>query len=87
MWCKPGQYLDHKNCICKNKLVGRLIEECTSVINETMTNNDNVINYYYNVITYVFIGLFLIALVICFGVFAYFKWFKGKYTNNYKNQY
>ena len=19
MWCKPGQYLDHKNCICKNK--------------------------------------------------------------------
>ena len=38
-WCKPGQYLDHKNCVCKNKLVGRLIEECTSVINETMINN------------------------------------------------
>ena len=19
IWCKPGQYLDHKNCICKNK--------------------------------------------------------------------
>ena len=18
MWCKPGQYLDHKNCVCKN---------------------------------------------------------------------
>ena len=36
MWCKPGQYLDHKNCICKNKLVDRVIEECTSVINETM---------------------------------------------------
>ena len=38
IWCKPGQYLDHKNCICKNKLIGRLIEECTSVINETMIN-------------------------------------------------
>ena len=25
-WCKPGQYLDHKNCICKNKLIRRLIE-------------------------------------------------------------
>ena len=24
-WCKPGQYLDHKNCICKNKLIGRII--------------------------------------------------------------
>ena len=40
-WCKPGQYLDHKNCVCKNKLIGRLIEECTSVINETMINNNN----------------------------------------------
>ena len=39
IWCKPGQYLDHKNCICKNKLIGRVIEECTSVINETMINN------------------------------------------------
>ena len=38
-WCKPGQYLDHKNCVCKNKLIGRLIEECTNVINETMINN------------------------------------------------
>ena len=41
MWCKPGQYLDHKNCIYKNKLIGRLIEECTSVINETMINNED----------------------------------------------
>ena len=51
-WCKPGQYLDHKNCICKNKLVGRLTEECTSVINETMMNNNNYDNdndYDYNI--------------------------------------
>ena len=20
IWCKPGQYLDHKNCICKKKI-------------------------------------------------------------------
>ena len=39
MWCKPGQYIDHKNCICKNKLISRVIEECSSVINETMINN------------------------------------------------
>ena len=45
MWCKPGQYLDRKKCICKNKLIGRLIEECTSVINEAMINNkDNITN-------------------------------------------
>ena len=60
-WCKSGQYLDHKNCICKNKLVGRLIEECTSVISETMMNNSNYDNdndYDYNTTIYVSIGFF-----------------------------
>ena len=93
-WCKPVQYLDHKNCICKNKLMGRLIEECTSIINETMMNNDNN-TAEFNAITYIFIGLFSLTLIICFCLFAYFKWFKGKYTNsnnkiytyNYKNEY
>ena len=79
-WCKTGQYLDHKNCVCKNKLVGRLIEECTSIINETLINNkDNIDNC--NTIQNVFIVLFLVAVltgIICFCVFAYFKWFKGK---------
>ena len=80
MWCKPGQYLDHKNCICKNKLIGRVTEECTSVINETMINNKDSIDNY-NTITYVFIGLFSVLLIvgiICFCVFPYFRWFKGK---------
>ena len=78
-WCKLGQYLDHKNCVCKNKLIGRVIEKCTSIINETMMNNDNDNNTAgFNAITYFFIGLFLLTLVICFCVFAYFKWIKDK---------
>ena len=90
-WCKPGQYLDHKNCICKNKLVGRLTEECTGVINETMMNDND---YHYNTIIYVSIGYFLLA-IICFCVFAYFKCLKINiliilYTltsiDNYKNK-
>ena len=80
MWCKPGQYLDHKNCICKNKLIGRVIAECTSVINETVINNkNNIAND--NTITNIFIGLFsiiMIAVIVCFCIFAYFKWFKSK---------
>ena len=67
-WCKPGQYLDHKNCICKNKLICRIIEECPSIINETMINNkDNIDNG--NTITNIFIGLFSIvmfAVIVCF---------------------
>ena len=56
-WCKPGQYLDHKNCICKNRSVSRLIEECTSVINETMINNKDSGNN--NTLRNVFIRLLL----------------------------
>ena len=94
-WCKTGQYLDHKNCVCKNKLVGRLIEECTSIINKTIMNNkDNIDNC--NTIRNAFIVLFSVVIfigIVCFCVFAYFRWFKGKYTNNkiytynYKNEY
>ena len=79
MWCKPGQYLDHKICICKNKLIGRLIEECTRVINETMIINKDSDNN--NTMQNVFIGLFSVVIsigIVCFCVFAYFKWFKCK---------
>ena len=73
----------HKNCICKNKLIGRIIEECTDVINETMINNkDNIDND--NNITNIFIGLFSVLLfagIVCFCVFAYFKWIKDKKQN------
>ena len=71
-WCKPGQYLDHKNCVCKNKLVGRLVEECTSVINETMINNKNSGNN--NTIWNVFIVLFSVVIligIICFWVIIF----------------
>ena len=80
MRCKPGQYLGYKNCVCKNELVGRIIGECTSIINETMMNNrDNEDND--NTITNIFIGLSSVLLfvgIVCFCVFAYFKLFKGK---------
>ena len=72
MWCKPGQYLDHKNCICKNKLVGRIIAECTNVINETIMNNrDNIDNN--NTVWNIFIGLFLVVILVwsCLFLCAY----------------
>ena len=87
MWRKPGQYLDHKNCVCKNKLIGRIIAECTSLINKTMMNNrDNEDND--DTIANIFIGLFsvlLFVVVVCFCVFANFKWIKGKKL--FKNKY
>ena len=80
MWCKPGQYLEHKNCICKNKLVGRVISECTNVINETIMNNrDNIEND--NTISKIFIGLFSVLLfagIVCFCVFVILSGLKVK---------
>ena len=99
-WCKAGQYLDHKNCVCKNKLIGRLIEKCTSVINKTMINNkDNITNdNTYLILFIVFlIGfiVFLMDLFIIVGVVMLIKKIKrfclSKSRNfdllNYKNGY
>ena len=72
MWCKSGQYLDHKNCICKNKLIGRVTEECTSVINETMINNkDNITNDNTYLILFI---LFLVLFIVFLIGFIYYYW-------------
>ena len=69
-WCKPGQYLDHKNCVCKNKLIGRLTKECTSVINETMiNNNDNTANNNTYLILFI---MFLIGSIMLLIGFIYY---------------
>ena len=69
-WCKQGQYLDHKNCICKNKLIGRVIEECTNVINETMINNkDNITNNNTYLILFI---VFLIGFIVFLIGFIYY---------------
>ena len=32
--CGIGEYLDYKSCFCKKSLVDKLVDECTSVIEE-----------------------------------------------------
>ena len=69
-WCKQGQYLDHKNCVCKNKLIGRAIEEYASVINETMINNkDNITNNNTYLILFI---VFLIGSIVFLIGFIYY---------------
>ena len=82
IWCKPGQYLDYKNYVCKNRLIGKVRLMCTSFINENMMNVDeNAIVTSDDNDKSIYIGLFsLFAFVgvVGFCVFAYFKWIKGK---------
>ena len=80
MWCKPGQYLDYKKCVCKNKSIGKVISKCTSFINESMMKNKTSI-VSNDTTKDIFIGLFSVLIftgITCFCVFAYFKWIKGK---------
>ena len=64
------QCLDHKNCVCKNKLIGRVIEECTSIINETMINNkDNMTNNNTYLILFI---VFLIGFIVFLIGFVYY---------------
>ena len=70
-WCKQGQYLDHKTCVCKNKLIVRETEECTSVINETIINNkDNTTKNTYLILFIVFLIGFIVFLI---GFIYYFR--------------
>ena len=75
-WCKQGQYLDYKNCICNNKLIGRIIEEWTSVINETMINNnkDNITNNTY-LILFIMILIGFIVFLIGFTYYHYYYYY------------
>ena len=80
MWCKPDQYLDYKKCVGKNKLIGKIISEYTSLINESMMNDkasivsDDTTENFFN-------GLFSVLMfagITCFCVFAYYKCIKGE---------
>ena len=80
MWCKPGQYLDYKKCVCKNKLIGKVISKSTSFINESKMNNKTSI-VSDDTAKNIFIGLFSVLMftgITCFCAFAYFKWIKCK---------
>ena len=84
IWCKPGQYLDYKKCVCKNKLIGRVISKCTSFISESMMNNKmSIVSD--DTTKNIFIGFSSVLMFICFCIFAYFKWIKGKKL--FKNKY
>ena len=81
MWCKPGQYLDYKKCVCKNKLIGKVIPKCTSFINESMMSNKTSIVSHdttKNIFIVFFFSVLMFTGITCFSVFAYFKWIKGK---------
>ena len=78
--CGIGEYLDYKTCLCKKTLVDKLVEECTSVIDENKVYNETLStfssNEYASCTVYVVLfAVFLATSIITDGVFVYFHWY------------
>ena len=60
--CDIGECLDYKNCICRNKLVAKLFEECS----ENIDGNEMIHNDYGNICNFctIYFVLFIIAFLI-----------------------
>ena len=75
--CRIGQYLDYKSCVCRSSLVDKLVEECSSIIDE-----DKIYNKTLTVISskdcasctlyVVLLAVFLSTILIICGAFVYF---------------
>ena len=84
--CGIGEYLDYKNCVCRNSMVDELVEECTKVVdedeiyNETLNkiSSDDCVSCTLYIVLF---AVFLTTSVIIGGVFLYFYWYSERNTN------
>ena len=80
--CNIGKYLDYKNCKCRKKIAGSLVEECSENIDENEiicneTGSVSLSDYKCGSCT-LYIVLFVVLLVtsvIISAVFIYFHWY------------
>ena len=75
--CDVGEYLDHENCKCRNKLVDKLTEECAENIDEVRIDECNSVKNKckHNSCT-LYIVLFSIVFTINVGIATYFVYYK-----------
>ena len=81
--CGIGQCLDYKNCVCRNSLVDKLVEECTNVIDgDTIYNKTLTVKSLNDcascMLCVVLFAVFLSMSVIISSAFVYFHWRKNK---------
>ena len=81
--CDVGEYLDYKNCKCREKIVDKLLEECSENINENEMIYNGTLNDYKKMCSsctlyIVSFAIFLIISTIISSVFIYFHWYFKK---------
>ena len=90
--CDIGEYLDYKNCKCRNKIVDKLVEECRENINGNKMVYNETLNAIplnakacdFCTISTVLFFIFLIISIIISSVFIYFHWYLKKNNINVK---
>ena len=81
--CGVGEYLDNENCKCRNKLIDKVVAECTENIDEvkiaeiTLAWHENVCVCFYIIC----VILAVIALTISIEIFSYlaYKYMSHRY--------
>ena len=75
--------MDYKNCVCRNSIVDKLVEECTKIVGEnkiynetlnTILSNDSLSDCVSCTPYIVLFAVFLVTSVITGSVFLYFYW-------------
>ena len=92
--CDIGEYLDYKNCYCRQRITDKLVDQCSENIYENETLDVIPLNVYKKVCNscMVYIVLFVVFLItsICIcSVFIYFHWYlkKDNITTNFSVGY
>ena len=82
--CDIGEYLDHKNCKCRRKIVDSLVEECNKNIDDG-TLNISLSDYKCNCFTLciVLFVVFLVTSIVISSAFIYFYWYSKKNFTNF----
>ena len=77
--CDIGEYLDHKNCKCRIRLIDELAEECTENIEETRLVENEHENKCSSSIVYIVLFSIIIAINIGMAIyFIYSRWYPKK---------
>ena len=86
--CDVGEYLDYKNCKCRNKLVDKLVEECSENIDGNKMFHDGTLNviplndykkvFNFCTIYIVLFAVFFITIICISSIFIYLHWYLKK---------
>ena len=86
-YCKTGQYLDYKKCVCRKTIVDELIEQCTSIAYIDIKNNSTLLSKESYDNTYFILFIVFLVLFILFLIGFIYYWHKNNTENISKKIY